>query len=135
MGRKRYPSDLTDLEWLIFLPLVPLPKAGGRPRSVNIREVINAIFYVTRGGIPWRYLPKDFPNWKTVYHYFRSWRKEGFWERMNASLLQQVRVQAGREPTPSAAVMDTQSAKTTEKGGLTVMTGARKLTEGSAICW
>ena len=126
MGGKRYPSDLTDLEWMILLPLVPPAKAGGRPRSVDIREVLNAIFYVLRGGIPWRYLPKDFPNWKTVYHYFRIWRKEGVRENMNASLLQEVRLQARRESTPSAGVMDSQSAKTTEKGGFTVTTGARK---------
>ena len=67
MGRKRYPSDLDELEWLVLLPLIPSPGVGGRPRSVNMREVINAIFYVLRCGIPWRYLPKDFPPWKTVY--------------------------------------------------------------------
>ena len=92
MGRKRYPSDMTDLELIVLSPLVPAPGVSGRPRSVNIREVINAIFYVLRGGIPWRYLPKDFPNWKTVNHYFRVWRKEGVWEKMNTSLRQEVRI-------------------------------------------
>jgi putative transposase len=71
-----------------------------------MREIINAIFYVLQCGIPWRYLPKDFPNWKTVYHYFRIWRKEGVWEKMNASLREEVRIQVGREPTPSAEVVD-----------------------------
>jgi transposase len=81
-----------------------------------LREIVNAIFYVLRGGIPWRFLPKEFPPWQTVYHYFRLWRMEGTWEMMNASLREQVRRQSGRETTPSAGVMDSQSAKTTERG-------------------
>jgi putative transposase len=78
MEGKRYPSDLSDQEWEILEPLLPLPKPGGRPRSVNLREVMNVVFYVLRGGIPWRFLPKECPPWKTVYHYFRLWRRDGY---------------------------------------------------------
>src|ERR687891_1979302 len=116
MERQRYPTDLTDAEWAILEPLVPPVKPGGRPRQVDMREVFNAIFYLLRGGIPWRMLPHDFPPWKTVYHYFRLWRLEGTWEKLNARLREQVRSQSGREATPSAGVMDSQSAKTPERG-------------------
>jgi putative transposase len=126
MEGKRYPSDLSDQEWEILELLLPLPKPGGRPRSVNLREVMNAIFYVLRGGIPWRFLPKEFPPWKTVYHYFRLWRMDGTWEMVNTRLREQVRRQSGRETTPSAGVMDSQSAKTTERGDLADMTAARR---------
>ena len=84
--RKPYPTDLTDTEWEILEALIPHAKPGGRPRSVDMREVLNAIFYVLRGGIPWRMLPHDFPAWKTVYHYFREWRMGGVWEDMNETL-------------------------------------------------
>src|ERR671914_542385 len=80
---KRYPSDLTDREWAILEPLIPPPKPGGHPSTVNLREVLNGIFYVLRGGIPWRFLSKDFPPWQTVYYYFWVWRREGVVERMN----------------------------------------------------
>jgi putative transposase len=76
---KRYPSDLTDQEWAILEPLIPPPKPGGHPRTVNLRAVVNGIFYVLPGGIPWRFLPKDFPPWQTVYYYFWVWRGKGYW--------------------------------------------------------
>jgi putative transposase len=126
MGGKRYPSDMTDEEWAILEPLIPDSGSGGRPRSANMHEVINGIFYVLRGGIPWRFLPKEFPPWKTVYHYLRLWRMDGTWEMMNARLREQVRRRSGRETTPSAGVMDSQSAKTTERGEFGATTGARR---------
>jgi putative transposase len=118
MSRNPYPSDLSDTEWEVVAPLIPPARSGGRPRTVAIREVLNAIFYVPRNGCAWRMLPHDFPKWQTVYTYFRNWRKAGTWERLNSVLRQQVRQAAGREAEPSAAIIDSQSVKTTEKGGL-----------------
>jgi putative transposase len=117
MSEKRYPSDLNDKEWAILEPLLPKAKPGGRPRSQDMRQVVNAIFYLVKSGCQWRMLPKDFPHWKTVYHYFNSWRKSGVWQALNSALREQVRQRAGRELTPSAAIIDSQSVKTTAKGG------------------
>jgi len=117
MNKKRYPSDLTDAEWMVIAPLIPPAKPGGRPRTVNMREVLNGIFYVLRTGCPWRYMPHDLPNWMTCYMYYRRFCREGVWERINAILRQEIREKEGRHPDPSEVIIDSQSAKTTEQGG------------------
>ena len=129
-----YPSDLTDQEWAMLEPLIPQAKPGGRPRTVDMRAVLNALLYVDRTGCQWRALPHDFPPWSTVWTYFRTWRNDGTWKRMHPALREQVRVHQGREPTPSAAIIDSQSVKTSQKGGLAAMTGARRSKAVSAIC-
>ena len=131
MTRKSYPSDLSDREWQLLEPLLPPPKPGGRPIKYSRREVFNAIRYVLRTGCAWRMLPHDLPPWRTVFHYFRTWRWDGTWERVHASLRDRVRVAEGRDLSPSAAIIDSQSVKTTEKGGLVAVTLVRKSVEES----
>jgi putative transposase len=118
MKDELYPSDLSDAEWEVLEPLIPKAKPGGRPRTTNMRAVLNAIFYVLRSGCAWRMLPHDFPSWKTVYHYFRQWRIDGVWEQINEALRIQLRKADGREAEPSAAILDSQSVKTTETRGV-----------------
>ena len=117
MTRRRYPSDLTDCQWAVLAPLVPAARPGGRPRSADMREIVDAILSVLRNGIAWRALPHDFPPWSSVYPYFRAWRRDGTWERLHDALRDRVRAGDGRAASPSAAILDSQSVKTTEKGG------------------
>jgi putative transposase len=133
MDRQSYATDLSDREWAIVEPLVPPEKTGGRPCTWERREICNAIFYVLRSGNAWRLLPHDFPPWQTVYHYFRLWRLDGTWETIHTTLREQVRRRAGREATPSAAIMDSQSIKTTEKGDPPGTTARRRSRGVSAI--
>lgn len=117
--RLPYPSDLSDKEWEIIEPYFPDLKTNrGRKRVHSYREILNAIFYLLRSGCAWRMLPHEFPPWKTVYHYFRLWRIYGIWERINTVLRIELRILSGREPEPSAAILDSQSIKTTETPGV-----------------
>ena len=117
MSRKAYPTDLTDAQWAILEPLIPPAKFGGRPREVEMREVLNAIFYLDRSGCQWDMLPHDLLPKSTVYEYFAQWRTDGTWRKFVDALRVQVRVKEERNETPSAACIDTQSVKTTEIGG------------------
>ena len=140
MSSTLYPSDLTDVEWQHLEPLLPAPRSTGRPREWSLRLILNGIFYLVRGGCAWRMMPLEYPPWSTVYDYYRQWRRDGTWEAIHTALREQVRQATGRESTPSAAVLDSQSVKTTEKGDLVtsiplVSTASRRSRGVSATCW
>src|ERR671928_1589502 len=131
--RKPYPTDLSDREWALIHHLVPPAKPGGRPETYPKREILDAIFSILRGGCAWRLLPHDFPPWQMVYQYFWRWRKDGTWQRMHDLLRGDVRVAAGKRRQPSAAIIDSQSVKTTEKGGCAALMSTNRSKAVSAI--
>lgn len=126
MSRANYSSDLTEEQWRHIEPLIPPAKPGGRPRTTEMREVLNGICYLARSGCAWRLLPHDFPAWSTVHYYYRRFRIDGVWPIIHDALRDEVRRQDGREASPSAAIIDSQSVKTTEKKGSAVMTPAKR---------
>jgi putative transposase len=115
--RKSYPSDLTDAQWEILAPFIPEPGAGSPREPVSRREIVNGILYVRRTGGSWRQMPQDLPNGKTGYHSVRRWKRDGIWEKAMSSLRREVRTQMGRDPEPSAAIIDSQSITTSPVRG------------------
>jgi transposase len=133
--RQPYPSDLTKPEWAQVERFVPAPKTGGRPAEHDRREIVNALLYVARTGCQWRALPHDFPPWGTVYWYFRIWKRDGTLDRLHDALRGDLRAAEGRHRQPSAAIIDSQSVKTTEKGGSAATMVERRSAAASGTSW
>lgn len=143
MERKAYSTDMTDAEWTFVEPRMPVVERAdgrtGRPRTYSYREILNGIFYVARSGCAWGLIPHDLPPQATCYHYFRLWTKNGLLAQIHDALREQVRKSEEREPTPSAAILDSQSVKTTQKGGNldktpSATTATRRSKDANAIC-
>jgi transposase len=132
-GRRAYPTDLTDTQWELIACLIPEAEPGGRPRKATSREIVNAILYFLRAGAAWRLLPHEFPPWQTVYYYLRRWQREGVWDRVHHTLVMADRERVGREASPSAAILDSQSVRTADqKGDQRAMMQARRSRGASA---
>ena len=126
-ARRRYDTDLTDAQWEVLAPRIPDARSGGRPRKATSRELVDAILYFLRTSVAWRLLPHDLPPWQTVYYYLRRWQREGVWERIHHTLVMADRERNGREPSPSAAILDSQSVRTADqKGAEKAMMRARR---------
>src|SRR3954453_7751080 len=114
-GRRAYATDLTDGQWALIAPLIPEAEPGGRPRKAPTRELVDAIFYFLLAGMAWRLLPHDLPPWQTVYYYLRRWQRDGVWDRVHHALVMADRERVGREASPSAAILDSQSVRTADQ--------------------
>lgn len=115
--RRAYPTDLTDAQWAVLGPMIPDAAPGGRPRKTAKREIVEAILYALRAGCSWRLLPHDFPPWQTVYYYLRRWEREGVWAKVHHTLVLADRERAGRDASPSAAILDSQTVRTADQKG------------------
>jgi putative transposase len=131
MNTQTYPTDLTDRKWDYIKDMIPAAKAGGRPRNLDMRQVLNAILYILVSGAQWHMLPKDYPKWKSVHHYFRLWRDDGAWQHIHATLRAQVRRRAGRHKHSTAGCLDRQSVKSTSVRGCV----ATQRQTGQGTCW
>jgi putative transposase len=130
---KIYPSDLSDARWEVLEPLLERRNPVGRKRGSDMRQIINAINYLLRTGCQWRLLPREYPRWDLVYYYYKQWRLDGTWRRVHDALRERVRHRAGKETSPSAAIIDSRSVKTVQKGGRVVTTPAKRSKGASGI--
>jgi transposase len=134
-SRQAYDSDLTDAEWQYLGPYIPAPKLGGRRPKHSRREIVNGICYAIRSGGAWKLLPHDLPPWRTVYHYFWLWRRQGLWEDIHGAMREMVRQMVGRDRQPSGAILDSQSVRTSDRVALAAMMGPRSFAGGNVISW